>query len=120
MQRNSNTKSNYASAPIYHAYLVVTLDVSGVVPCVHDVGIYSESAGSLTTLAGHARSDVLSSAGPSYQEAQDALKRMIKEYDHFKWAWPWVDDSSRQAYDERNNLKNYLRVAASMVGAQKT
>lgn len=99
------------------AYLVITLDVTGVAPCVKDVGVYSTSGANLTTMSGEIRCDVYHTEAPSFSEAQICLIDTINKVGYYEWARPWVA-SGQDAFEGRDSLRNCLRVAASMLGAR--
>lgn len=99
------------------AYLVVTLDITGVAPCVKDVSVYSSSAANLTTMSGEIRTDVFHMEAPTYDEAHKRLIEYVTASGYYAWARPWVAEGVA-AFWERENLRNCLRVAAAMVGAQ--
>lgn len=102
---------------MHAAYLVVTLDVTGVAPCVKDVGIFSSNGSGLTTSMGEVRADVLKVEDPSFDEAHKRLVAMVNKSDHYAWVRPWVA-SGIDGYEGQENLRNCLRVAAAMVGAK--
>lgn len=99
------------------AYLVVTLDVTGVVPCVYDVGVYSSNGAGLTTMSGQVRADLFHVDGPSYHEAHKRLVDLVNSTEYYAWVRPWLTEGL-EAVAARDNLRNCLHVAASMVGAR--
>jgi hypothetical protein len=78
------------------AYLVAFayLDPTGrMLPQIHGVSIFSESARSLSVCPRDtAALDVYEMRDATYQEARDRLAKMVHETPHFAWCSPLMKD----------------------------
>jgi hypothetical protein len=85
------------------AYLVahVHTDPNGkMLPQVHAVCIYSESATSLSAIGrDSAALDVYRVRGVDYQSARDLLCHSVQTFDHFAWCRPLMDPKDMEPID---------------------
>jgi hypothetical protein len=85
------------------AYLVahVHTDPNGkMLPQVHAVCIYSESATSLSAIGrDSAALDVYRVRGVDYQSARDLLCHSVQTFDHFAWCRPLMDPRDMEPID---------------------
>lgn len=90
------------------AYLVIVFQVVKGFPRFRGVGIYSESAHSLTRMGKVEYADIMQWHGSTYQEARDGLVEYIMTTDYFSWIRPWVDESP-EGLRNRDALEPFLK-----------
>jgi hypothetical protein len=74
-------------------YLVATIDVRGPLPVIVHVGTYSESWKTLTLqhAPGRCYCDLAEAKGDDFEDAEEKLRELLREYHGLRWALDWLD-----------------------------
>jgi len=72
-------------------YLICILDTSVVPPVVQSVGVYGESAQTLTMLGKEFALDIVSWEGVDYAEAKLHLLHLVRTQGWYAWCRPFLE-----------------------------